>query len=549
MTQISFFNEPRSIRAVDSTTGVESFFHKNTLVIQCVYDPSNTTFFLRSDSYTGYYKFSDVVVPQCDDLLSLIRRLEFWVDQDAASQSTDAAGEQDAVLDLDVRHDAAPALIDEVRNDVHPYPVLTGVVAAGLSTPVSSTHSAVRAEVAMSAPAGGRIARQSKMYVACPSDRGMAATVGGRLLDTASGDAVGARCRIGMFDDGADVALGTVGAGNGLFFEYDYQPARDDYLSSSAQPNPYAVAYYAGLAPSKRAAFVTQYCAERVWVTLRSSYTGSQVDFKVPRFRWNADRLDVATQGSAVNMVSSSTQSFLFRWGGAPGALLSAGVLHNGAAVWVHEFDGGAAGQVLGAASLPVRWELHCAGAAGAAMAQASAVVRRKGRTDAPPRSFSFDNHVELRTLTLRQPAPLLALRLGAAANRARLRPVRMHLLNSDAGGAVKWEVRLNPALTGGTFVASAAFSFDTVDSSGAQSLALSGCFAEVDSAATAVTGGLTLASGYVQDAGVAEVRLDLGDAPLLANIRGDSDVLVIVATCIRGQVSVAAALEWQERP
>jgi hypothetical protein len=565
---LRFYNEPSHIRVHNANTGVTSFFQKRELAIQVNNDPLNISFFLRTGSFTGYYRFADVQIPTRINVASLVRQLENWAARGTDFQDS-YSYDPETVMQVTASYDKSPLSIDEVRNDVHLYPSVTGALATGLIGAVQSALAEAQHEVVMSGPVGGRIARQSKHYVACPVDKCLVALASGSLLDgdliggsnykavVAAGaggpidGAVGFVGRVGVFDDKYDAVYNADSTGNGVFFQFDYDPLRDDYLAGSAKPNPFAVDLYASLAVgAERSAFVTEYQACKEWVVLRTSYTGSQLDFKVPRSRWNVNRLDVEVDGSLLDIDPTAVQTFVFRWGSAPGMRVMAGVLYTGVVVWAHEFDTLADGLRLGAVSLPLRWELdNRAGAAHGDLIQGGGVVSCDGPYHIPGRGFTFDDHLSLKTLTSQTPVPLMSLRLSSGRNRARVYPTRLVILNVDSAGTAKWELRLNATLTGATYAASSAFSYDNPAGTGALSIAERGAFSEVDTAATGASLGLTLASGYVHDSRVVEVNLEeqFKDSPLLADIAGNTDALTVVATYMQGAVTLAVSLHWTE--
>jgi len=55
---VEFFNEATCIKVYGKETKVTSYFNKEGIVLQAMTDPFNPSFFLRSDGYTGYYKYA-----------------------------------------------------------------------------------------------------------------------------------------------------------------------------------------------------------------------------------------------------------------------------------------------------------------------------------------------------------------------------------------------------------------------------------------------------------------------------------------------------------
>lgn len=565
---VRFVNDASFIRAVNTTTRVESFFNKEGLVVQAMNDPANLSFFLRSDSYTGYYNFADVEAPAKPNLDALLAQLGTWAFDKLYAETF--ANEPRSVMQIKVPYDKAPLYIDEARNDVVPYPEGTGSAASSLDAAVSSSHDPRAREVVMTAPidsshsnAGGRIVRQSKTYAACPTDKYMVAMVSGTLLDpSVIGDAdyatshtnsvvmapsAGAFYRIGVFDDDGDTSVNAGDSGNGVFVEYNYDPSRDDYLAGSSNENYYAVNRLSALSGSDADAFVSSYGESKLWVVLRTNVSGSVVESRVPRFDW-ADTMSTS-DGSLFDIDPTVAQSYVFRWSAVPGMKVSVGVMHFGVVNWMHEFDIlQTPAYRLGNSTLPVRWELdNRRGLRAARMRQGRAIVSCDGVYDVPGRPYSFDTHLSQTVLTARVPVPIMSLRLRPGRNRGRIHPQRLSLMNRDAGAVLKYELRLNATLAGATFAKSEAFSYDNEAGTGGLALSEFGSFAEVDTAATAVSGGLTLASGFFTDTAFRDVALEFREIQLVAGISGNADTLTLVCTYIQGASTVSAGMGWLE--
>lgn len=302
----------------------------------------------------------------------------------------------------------------------------------------------------------------------------------------------------------------------------------------------------------EEAAFVASYREAKLWVVLRTNATGTQTDIRVPRFDWNVDQLDVINEGALVDLDPTKTNTYVFRWSAMPGTLCSVGLLHRGQVNWMHEFDSTeSADDVpyrLGSASLPLRWELdNRLGLQSASMVQGRGIVSCDGPYDVRGRPFTFDTHVSLTTLTLQQPVPLLSIRLSESRNRGRIQPMRISMMNVDASGTVKYELRLNATLTGDSWTAGESYSFDNAAGTGTQSLSGSGSMSQIDTDATAVSGGLTVVSGYLVDNVTRDLSLDFQDIQLASGISGRPDELTLVGTYIQGSSSVAVALQWTE--
>lgn len=561
---IEIYNDTAYIKVIDTRTMVESHFYKPGIVIQSITDPTNPSFFIKTDSYTGFYKYSDVSVPDKPNLDSLVAQLKTWILQKNLYETI--YGETPTtIFQLKTMYDKSDMYIDEIANDVVPYPIGGSVVTPAAD--VESTHLPATREVSMYAPSnitpgeGGRMVRQSKSYVACPTDRFVVGMMTGTLLDPNSfvgnyvavkdGAAMdstdGSVYRIGMFDDPDDITLGA-NAGNGVFVEYWYDLDRDDYNVGSSNENPHAVDKLAGLSGGEKTAYQISYKSTKLWIGHRTTLGGTMVERRVPQMDWNRDVM-MNSEGSSVELDPSARNTFVFRWSCVPGMNVLVGVMNHGMVNWLHEFDtGDENGLCFGASTLPMRWELdNRNGTADANMIQGRGIASCDGTYTIPGRVYTFDTHMDLLTLTNQTPVPVLSIRLSANKSRGRIYPKRLSLLNVSAAGTIKYELRLNASLTGADFAAAENYSFDNSGRTGSLKLSKQGSFAQVDTEASAVSGGFTVVSGFLHDNVSREVGIDFSELPIVSSIDGTSDVLTLVCTYVVGVATVGASLSWTE--
>ena len=124
---------------------------------------------------------------------------------------------------------------------------------------------------------------------------------------------------------------------------------------------------------------------------------------------------------------------------------------------------------------------------------------------------------------------PLMTLRLSASANRARLVPRRLVLMNLASSGVGRWDLVINSTLSGASFGPAASPS----------------AYAVVSTAETAAAGGSIVASGYFYDMAPVDVTLDI--PKLLATIDGTPDMLTLIVTNMQSSINVVAGIEWVE--
>ena len=484
---VRFFNDSQFIRVENSAVGSVAYFNKETIVFQA---DSAVSFFLKSDGFTTYYLYADVEAPASASLAQLMRAFAEWVTQwrrdqaggvgggGAAASGAGDAAHHTAMVDVKTLYDKDARHVDEL-------------LAGGATSVYDAGRNGCRLELASGL--ASRAVRQSKAYAPVVGHKTQLAVVSGVRIDDE--DAGGALARIGAFDDAADVTEpGALQVGNGLFFQWR--------------------------------------AGQGLSVVLRSNLTGAQVDTVVPQASWNVDPLD-GTGASGEDMDPTRELTFVLTWSSLSDGEVSFAVLVNGAPVVCHRVR-----RVrIGCAALPVRWELARfaeaqPGDAAARLFQGQGCVLVQGEYVARSMSRAFDTGAVTKHVTSAAPeVPLVSLRLSRAANRAHLRPVRVEVMNIEAGTA-RWQLLLNAALTAADFEAAEA-----------------GAFAEVSTAETAVAGGQVLCSGYIAS-GVQSVGVDLSDKniSLTSTIAGVADVLTVVVSYVRGVVQASASLTWLEQ-
>jgi hypothetical protein len=148
-----------------------------------------------------------------------------------------------------------------------------------------------------------------------------------------------------------------------------------------------------------------------------------------------------------------------------------------------------------------------------------------------PNKVFQYSMGSNFKMLTSPSTVPLLSLRLRDPYERAKLYPKDLEIVNLAGGGVGQWELVLNPTLTGAGF-----------------SNVVASSYAQGDISATSFTGGVSIASGYVYDAGVSKVSLNDKDISLLCGITGTQDVLTLLMTNLNGTLNVTSSIEWVEK-
>ena len=121
----------------------------------------------------------------------------------------------------------------------------------------------------------------------------------------------------------------------------------------------------------------------------------------------------------------------------------------------------------------------------------------------------------------------------AVSQNRAKISVLGIDVCNSSTAGA-QWQLIYNPTLTGASF----------------NPYGLTNSAVNVDIAASETSGGVVVASGFVQGGGHSEVEIDLSNVnlPLTLDITGlIPDIYTLACLSISGTVSINASISWKE--
>jgi hypothetical protein len=285
-------------------------------------------------------------------------------------------------------------------------------------------------------------------------------------------------------------------------------------------------------------------------MTLRSFVTGSIVDTQIPQASWNLDVMD-GTGASGVTLDVEQAQIFVIDLEWLSVGRVRMGFFVDGVPVYVHEFlnANNIATPYMTTANLPLRYEIeNTAGTSGATtLLQVCAMIASEGGFSVEL-GFPFQTSNAATTIAVTTRRPVLSIRpralFNSIANRASLLPEHFHVYSQDQD--VFYEIVYGGSLTDASFA--------NVDATYSAM--------ERDVAATAISGGVVIDSGYVvvgagpgsNTASGAQLESLLSKLPLTLNIAGShptsplTDSLSIVATSIPGGATdVSASLSWRE--
>jgi hypothetical protein len=356
-----------------------------------------------------------------------------------------------------------------------------------------STHNPHKGTVNMSlvSSTASRIVRQSRLYTPHVHGSTSVAVVNGTLTTNNTNSNVVSR--IGMFDDSNDVVgAGAQKTGNGIFFQYDN--------------------------------------TSNLALVYRTNASGSQVDTVVRQSSWNVDTLD-GNGPSGLTLNVTQPTNFVFEWNQVNKDLQARAGMYGSGITYCHVFSNITP---FGNPSLPVRWEIkhdsNLGSANAATMVQGPASIYTDEIYFGPNKVFEYSTGSNYITVNSNTPIPIMSLQLKDDYERAKLYPKDLEIVNLQGGGVGHWNLLLNPTLT------SASFSN------------LGTSFAQVDTSATEVSGGTSIASGYIYDAGVEKIALNDKDVSLLSSISGTQDTLTLSMSSLAGTLNIFASLEWVEK-
>lgn len=271
------------------------------------------------------------------------------------------------------------------------------------------------------------------------------------------------------------------------------------------------------------------------YVVRRTSTSGTAVDIRTPQSSWNIDKLD-GTGPSGVTIDFSKQQAFFIQYAFQGFADITYGFYLDGQIIYCHRE---ATGNVLSSpfmktAHLPARVEITNTGtsASSTTFSYNSFTIKNEGEdsdTEGHVRSYSSGGLKTVGTAV----TPVISVRLGASFQKAiaDILSTNIHVQTADE---VFWSVWLNPTLTGSTF-------------------AITASYTNLDTAATAMSGGTELISGILSQnnnsAFVSQDLLKLLNSLIGVSISGTSQIITLAARSRIGTADVLSTLVWREYP
>lgn len=263
---------------------------------------------------------------------------------------------------------------------------------------------------------------------------------------------------------------------------------------------------------------------------------------------WNIDRMDGsggAANPSGITINWNYTQILVLdlQWLGV--GRVRCGVVQDGIVHYVHQFlnTNIRSTVYMTSACLPLRFEVENTGTTAAAITLdhiCSAVLSEGGFEGSLGPQFAASNGTAAISVNTRR--PILTVRARTAGpnsvrNTGQIVPKDWEVMNTGTTNPVFYELVVNGALTGSP-------SWTAVDS--ARSIA------EFDVAASGISGGTIIASGFAPNAAKASAASGASfyrDFPLVySSLLNVQDTLSLVCTGIGGATTTLGAMTWQEQ-
>lgn len=270
-------------------------------------------------------------------------------------------------------------------------------------------------------------------------------------------------------------------------------------------------------------------------VVHRTSTSGTPIDTKIQQSAWNIDKFD-GTGPSGVIIDFSKHQLFYFQYAFQGFGDIVFGFYHDGKIRFCHRIS---VANILSVPSfktahLPCRVEITNTGtsASSTTMSYNSITVKNEGQdADQEGQILSY-SAAPLKTVSTAA-TPVISIRAGTNFTKAIIDLIKatIHVQTADE---VIWSVILNPTLTGATF-------------------ANTRSFVQIDTAATALTGGTELISGILSQNrssdDVSESLLKQVNTLFGTNLAGTASIITLAARSRLGTADVLSTIVWREYP
>jgi hypothetical protein len=274
------------------------------------------------------------------------------------------------------------------------------------------------------------------------------------------------------------------------------------------------------------------------YMVIRSGSTG--VEERVRQDAWNGDQLTGAggaANPSGITLYPQRTQIFYsdVEWLGV--GSVRVGFIINGVYILCHTFNhanqSGNTKVYMTTATLPIRYEITNTGiVASPSMATqiCSTVISEGGYNNFGTTQSAGTGTTQKRLSNSNTYYPIVSIKLNSSRLDSIVFPRQIDVL-SPSVNYYRWVLLQNPTLTGATFASTSPTG--TVD---------------IDTAATAVSGGIEIQSGYASSRELAQLSaVDYFQFQLGRTLAGVSDVVTLAIAATANNADVLAELGWQE--
>jgi hypothetical protein len=274
------------------------------------------------------------------------------------------------------------------------------------------------------------------------------------------------------------------------------------------------------------------------YMVIRSGSTG--VEERVRQDAWNGDQLtgsSGANNPSGITLFPNRTQIYYadVEWLGV--GSVRVGFIINGVYILCHTFNhanqSGNTRVYMTTATLPIRYEITNAGATASAsqMTQiCSTVISEGGYNNFGTTQSAGTGTTQVRLVNANTYYPIVSIRLAPTRLDSIVFPRQVDVL-SPTVNYYRWILLLNATLTGATFA-------NTSPTGTVQ----------YDLAATAISGGIELQSGYASARELTQLSsIDFFQFQLGRTLAGVSDVVTLALAATSNNADVLAELGWQE--
>ncbi|QOI90185.1 hypothetical protein QKU58_gp146 [Pyramimonas orientalis virus] len=553
---VYIYSDKHHIRIEDRSTKVVSYMLKNSLVIQ---QDNAETFFLKNDSYVKYIKFANVAHPKFFDtptkLLDII--IDMLANEEVQNEiiSVNEMEEADIVLDLSVNTDKNEYHIAEkISNSIDS---VDGITLGTATVTYNTSSHYVEMNINDIEDSGSNvIVRQSKSFVNIPS---------GKLnISLISGTMISHNASVIIHDE-LDMTSST------------------KYKLSDGAPTP-TISPFAmeeGTYTSKMGIF-DDTLSEKQGLRMEFTITndGAQItdsfniirtingteESPIPQLEWNIDTCDTLGP-SGIRLKASDMNTFIFRCGTLPKTFMQVGVMHNGAAILIHEFTDSEY-----FVKLPLRWEVEQSIASGDhlspfRMIQNNAVVlsNEKHYSQTMTRNYICQSG-HFRKINDESPEDVVFdIRLNPTYKRSKIKLEKISIINLETNGIVLWKLYRNGLVQNNSdntdydlsgivtkshadivsLSSTQVWTTITDDTTGA----VTTTFVKTDYLkVTEVVGETSLiSSGYIYGNSVTEINLESDTNIIYADIDGVSDNLTLVAYYVNTPAELQASITWKE--